>query len=90
MIPNIFIYLLYLKILLAPAITLVGAMNTIRKISANMLQEKLADLSITADDTTSKRDIMSLLVRARVADKSGGYYMSDSTMMDQVVIFSVP
>lgn len=33
----------------------------------------------------AKRDIMSLLVRARIADKGEGYQMSDRAMMDQVV-----
>lgn len=65
------------------------SMYRIKKISAKMLQDKLADSSaVTADDMTAKRDIMSLLVRARVADKGEGYRMSDSAMMDQVVSLS--
>lgn len=60
-------------------------MHRIKKVSADILQEKLEDTAVTPDDTSTKRDIMSLLVRARVADKSGGYHMSDATIMDQVV-----
>jgi hypothetical protein len=60
-------------------------MYRIKKISAKMLEDKLADSAVTADDTYAKRDIMSLLVRARTVDKGEGYHMSDSAMMDQVV-----
>lgn len=50
-----------------------------------MLEEKIADATVTVSDTATKRDIMSILVRARIADKGGGYRMSDRAMMDQVV-----
>lgn len=72
----------------APAYTLIDAMYKVKKISARMLKEKLADTAVTADDTAAKRDIMSLLVRARTAEKGAGYHMSDAAMMDQVV--SIP
>ncbi|KAF7967394.1 hypothetical protein HWV62_34447 [Athelia sp. TMB] len=72
----------------APAATLMRSMYTIKKISAQMLKEKLEDSAhIAADDTAAKRDIMSLLVRARMADKGEGYQMSDGAMMDQVLTF---
>lgn len=69
----------------APAVTLIRSMYRIKQISAKMLEEKLADSAVAAEDTVAKRDIMSLLVRARLADKGEGYHMSDSAMMDQVV-----
>lgn len=54
-------------------------------ISARMLAEKMADSVVTVSDTLAKRDIMSLLVRARKAEKNEGYQMTDQDMMDQVV-----
>ncbi|TFK31568.1 cytochrome P450 [Crucibulum laeve] len=77
---------------------LLEAMHNIRRISSGMLAEKLASAStLNISDTDAKRDIMSLLVRARVADvkeaagKEGGvageYRMSDQAMMDQVLTF---
>lgn len=53
-----------------------------------ILHEKMADPSVAVSDTYAKRDIMSLLVRARYADlekDKGVYTMSDKAMMDQVV-----
>lgn len=53
-----------------------------------MLREKLQDTAVLMSDTDAKRDIMSLLVRARKAelDKDKTVYaMSDQAMMDQVV-----
>lgn len=67
---------------------LVDAMYRIRKISAKMLEEKMKDAIIISNDTDAKRDIMSILVRARKAELDGGkggYAMSDRAMMDQVV-----
>jgi len=55
-----------------------------------MLREKMRDSTVTLSDSEAKRDIMSLLVRARKADvdiKTDGYAMSDEAMMDQVVRF---
>lgn len=60
-------------------------MHHIRMISARMLAEKMADSVVTVSDTLAKRDIMSLLVRARKAEKNEGYQMTDQDMMDQVV-----
>ncbi|KAF7980393.1 hypothetical protein HWV62_38192 [Athelia sp. TMB] len=72
---------------LAPASTLVHSMHRIKTISAQMLADKMADSAVTVDDTMAKRDIMSLLVRARKADKGDGYQMTDQDMMDQVLTF---
>lgn len=63
-------------------------MHCIRQVSATMLEDKLKDSAVALSDSETKRDIMSLLVRARKADidsKVGGYAMSDKAMMDQVV-----
>lgn len=66
--------------------TLIDAMHVIRKISEQMLEEKMADAHIVVEAKEPKKDIMSLLVRARIGDKEGsGYLMSDQAMMDQVV-----
>ncbi|KAJ7938237.1 cytochrome P450 [Mycena leptocephala] len=69
---------------------LVGSLHRIRTISAGMLREKTADLSVSPDDMTTKKDIMSLLVRARKADLDadpGADAMSDTAMVDQVLTF---
>ncbi|KDR66172.1 hypothetical protein GALMADRAFT_148080 [Galerina marginata CBS 339.88] len=66
------------------------SMHRIRKVSAKMLQDKMQDFAVPISDSESKRDIMSILVRARKADldsKAGGYAMSDEAMMDQVLTF---
>lgn len=63
-------------------------MHRIKVLSSVMLREKLEDTAVAASDTEAKRDIMSLLVRARKADlekDKGVYAMSDAAMMDQVV-----
>ncbi|KAF8868304.1 cytochrome P450 [Infundibulicybe gibba] len=74
---------------LAPTSIMMDSMHRIKRISSEILQEKLAD-SIRVSDTDAKRDIMSLLVRARKADlahEKGAYAMSDQAMMDQVLTF---
>ncbi len=64
-------------------------MHRIRKISRQILSEKIKDLEesgVSADDMHAKRDIMSLLMRARANDtEQRGYAMSDNIMVDQVV-----
>jgi hypothetical protein len=63
-------------------------MNRIKRISADILAEKMRDSSVAMSDTEAKRDVMSLLVRARKADiekDKGAYAMSDKAMMEQVV-----
>lgn len=69
----------------APGSIVADSMYRIKQVSSKMLEEKVADAAISASDTVAKRDIMSLLVRARIADKGDGYQMSDRAMMDQVV-----
>ncbi|KAF8204998.1 cytochrome P450 [Pholiota molesta] len=75
---------------LAAGSHLVDAMYRIRKISVKMLEEKMKDSSLVLNDSDAKRDIMSILVRARKAELDGGkggYAMSDRAMMDQVLTF---
>ncbi|KAF8346059.1 cytochrome P450 [Amanita rubescens] len=69
--------------------TLLESMHTIRKVSMELLQEKMND-SVAVSDTDAKRDIMSILVRARKADLEKDktvYAMSDKAMIDQVLTF---
>ncbi|KAG6831946.1 hypothetical protein H0H92_006547 [Tricholoma furcatifolium] len=70
--------------------TLVDSMYRIKRVSASILREKMEDSAVTVSDTEAKRDIMSLLVRARKADMENDknvYAMSDRAMMDQVLTF---
>lgn len=60
-------------------------MRRIKAVSAEVLQEKVSDSAVSASDTASKRDIMSLLVQARKREEGQGYRMSDEMMMEQVV-----
>ncbi|PFH48129.1 hypothetical protein AMATHDRAFT_66232 [Amanita thiersii Skay4041] len=69
--------------------TLIDSMHTIKAVSVRLLSEKMND-SIALSDIEAKRDIMSLLVRARKADlekDSTAYAMSDKAMVDQVLTF---
>ena len=67
-------------------------MYRIRAISRRILAEKIAeDAAIGGDDRASKKDIMSLLVRARAAGEkgpaamNGEYKLTDEAMVDQMV-----
>ncbi|KAG6857714.1 hypothetical protein H0H87_004130 [Tephrocybe sp. NHM501043] len=67
---------------------LIDSMYRIKRVSSSMLRQKMEDSAVTVSDTDAKRDIMSLLVRARKADLDKDntvYAMSDQAMMDQVV-----
>ncbi|KAL9708590.1 hypothetical protein Ac2012v2_008259 [Leucoagaricus gongylophorus] len=71
--------------------TLIGSMYEIRKLSKKMLEDKFKETTVHGSDTDAKRDIMSILVRARKADQEGRageqYTMNDQAMMDQVLTF---
>ena len=60
------------------------SMHRIKAVSATVLADASA---VTAEDSVTKKDVMSLLVRARRAEKGdeGGYKMKDEEMMEQVV-----
>lgn len=68
---------------------LIDCMHRIKAISAQILRERLADARAAGvDDVAAKKDIMSLLVRARIAEKDDAVYrMDDAQMMDQVLTF---
>jgi cytochrome P450 len=75
---------------LKPAEILVTSMRTIKDVSAGMLKEKIAEAETVGTNAfAAKRDIMSILVRARQAEKgkADGYAMSDQAMMNQVLTF---
>lgn len=66
-------------------------MYRIKRVSEAILREKMQDTAVVASDMDTKRDIMSLLVRARKADldkDKGVYAMSDQAMRDQVVSYA--
>jgi hypothetical protein len=89
------------------AADLVGAMGTIKRISSDMLQTKMREISDDINaidagdmDVGGKKDIMSLLVRARATyerqkhrsgdkitldSKDEGYGMDNEAMIDQAV-----
>uniref|UniRef100_A0A0W0GDZ4 Cytochrome p450 n=1 Tax=Moniliophthora roreri TaxID=221103 RepID=A0A0W0GDZ4_MONRR len=88
--------------LLQPAAVMLDAMHRIKAVSASILEKMKEAEVLSADDTSAKKDIMSLLVRARKAEMnkqeralekssvvqtSGTYTMSDTEMMDQVLTF---
>ncbi|KAJ7643629.1 cytochrome P450 [Roridomyces roridus] len=69
---------------------LMESLRSIRSISRQMLRDKVADLSVAPDDMSTKKDIMSLLVRARKAELDLDPTvdtMSDTAMVDQVLTF---
>jgi hypothetical protein len=71
-----------------PLNKLVDSMHRIKRVSAAILREKMEDTAVAMSDMNAKRDIMTLLVRARKADldkDKGVYAMSDEVMMAQVV-----
>ncbi|PBK99680.1 cytochrome P450 [Armillaria gallica] len=86
---NVFSYIRFF----ATLTPLIDAMHRIRDISKRILDQKMKETSesgITADDTHTKKDIMSILVRARRADlhkDRTAYAMSDTAMIDQVLTF---
>lgn len=63
--------------------TLVGSVHRIMAVSRKMLDNKLREAN--GKDSESKKDIMSLLVRARMNESNEGYRMSDQDLMEQVV-----
>ena len=63
----------------------VKCVHGIRGIARKLLDEKVADAAVHPDDFASKKDVMSLLVRARRGEAKDGYKLSDSAIVDQVV-----
>jgi hypothetical protein len=68
--------------------TVIDSMYIIRRISKRRLEEKMRESHATEMEQKRKKDIMSLLVRARkesLESEPTGYSSSDEAMMDQVV-----
>ncbi len=68
---------------------MIDCMHHIKAVSAKLLAEKLSDAS-TVSDIDSNKDIMSILLRARMSGDekdNDGDVMSDQAMMDQVLTF---
>ncbi|KAI0041381.1 cytochrome P450 [Auriscalpium vulgare] len=72
---------------LAPIATFIDSLHRLRRLSRKMLAEKLADSAVNVDDFSTKKDIMSLLVRARNGETKDGYKLSDEALVDQVLTF---
>ena len=78
--------------LFAPLETVLDSMHRIKAVSRGMLEEKIREARALEGDSEmkGKKDVMSLLVQARMreakgAGGEGGYRMSDEMMMEQVV-----
>ncbi|KAJ3563859.1 hypothetical protein NP233_g8666 [Leucocoprinus birnbaumii] len=70
--------------------TVIESMYKIRQISKRMLEQKLRESHVTEMEQERKKDIMSLLVRARketLESEPTGYSLSDEAMVDQVLTF---
>ncbi|KAI5891748.1 cytochrome P450 [Schizophyllum commune H4-8] len=78
---------------LGPAETLIESTYKIRRIAEEILQERMREAAaVVASDSekAARRDLMSILVRARQADLEKDdtlYAMSDQAMVDQVLTF---
>jgi len=68
---------------------LVDSMHRIKAVSRAILDERMREAQVVGlTDVEAKRDIMSLLVRARMSDKDEtAFKMNDDQMMDQVLTF---
>ncbi|KIJ40563.1 hypothetical protein M422DRAFT_32212 [Sphaerobolus stellatus SS14] len=77
--------LIFRGTVLAPIAILVSSMNRIMAISRQMLDEKLQEADVK--DSQTKKDIMSLLVRARRNETDNVYKMTDQDLMEQVLTF---
>ncbi|KIK54347.1 hypothetical protein GYMLUDRAFT_177521 [Collybiopsis luxurians FD-317 M1] len=80
--------------LFASLTTMIGSIHTIKRISAQMLQEKIKEsieLGMAEGDSerSEKKNIMSILMRARTREVGNRYRMSDEAMMAQVLTFLV-
>ncbi|TDL20845.1 cytochrome P450 [Rickenella mellea] len=81
------LYLLKNVKLLAPIAIALESVDRIKRVSAQMFREKMADTEAAASDADSKRDILSRLVRMRMSNASKGDQLSDEAMMEQVITF---
>ncbi|KXN89724.1 Cytochrome P450 3A12 [Leucoagaricus sp. SymC.cos] len=75
---------------ISPLGTAIESMNTIKGISKEILKEKMRESHAVEMEQERKKDIMSLLVRARkesLENELTGYTLSDAAMVDQVLTF---
>ncbi|TFK57630.1 cytochrome P450 [Heliocybe sulcata] len=77
---------------LSPVATMLTCVRQIRSICAQLLARKIQETAgVGAVDTASKKDIMSLLLRARASGDSakdtGGYRMEDHALIEQMLTF---
>lgn len=79
-----------------PLSTMLDSARRIRTICAHILASSIAESSgVGASDTASKKDIMSLLLRARATEdmkepgqvRSGAYRMGDDELIEQMLTF---
>lgn len=75
--------------LLAPIEILLASMRRIKTVSAQILKERTEETAtlIAAGDNTLRRDIMSLLVEARLRGSKDGFEMDDGMMMEHFLTF---
>ncbi|KZT23875.1 cytochrome P450 [Neolentinus lepideus HHB14362 ss-1] len=77
---------------LSPVATMLTSVRQIRSICAQLLARKVQETAgVGAADTASKKDIMSLLLRARASDDNvkdaDGYHMADQALIEQMLTF---
>lgn len=76
---------------LAPMETVLDTMRRIREISAKIVQQKIADTAAVAPSDCAlpnKKDVMSLLVQARMREPTdSGFTLTDDMMIEQVVSY---
>jgi len=79
-----------------PLVTMMESMRRIKEVSEELLLQKINEAAaISPDDSATKKDIMSLLVRARANEEKANagvstisdYRMSNKEMMNQVLTF---
>jgi len=75
--------------LLAPTEVILTSMRRIRTASTQILKERTDETAalIAAGDSTLRKDVMSLLVEARLRESKDGFKMDDSMMMEQFLTF---
>lgn len=71
----------------APTEVLLASMRRIKLVSSQILQERFEETAafVAAGGSTLNRDIMSLLLEARLREGEDGYKMDDKMMIEHVV-----
>ncbi|KAI0271653.1 cytochrome P450 [Gloeopeniophorella convolvens] len=71
---------------LVPAAIFTDAAHRLRAIARKILEERLAGV-VSVEDSSTKKDIMTLLIRARSGDEKTGHQMSDEDLVDHMLTF---